>query len=123
MAGRSTLQAHPHGTLARARNHGQSCERDRTGFTELFTKPSARIPHPAPQTDGTAELSVSDSSRSGPSASSCPEACPRCGGSGQLRTGHGAYRTCLHCAGRGSMASDQGAMLQGRLPARAAARA
>ncbi|NBW62408.1 MAG: molecular chaperone DnaJ, partial [Synechococcaceae bacterium WB4_1_0192] len=27
--------------------------------------------------------------------------CPRCGGSGQLRTGHGAYRTCLHCAGLG----------------------
>jgi len=29
------------------------------------------------------------------------QACPRCGGSGQLRTGHGAYRTCLDCAGLG----------------------
>jgi len=27
--------------------------------------------------------------------------CPRCGGSGQLRTGHGSYRSCLECAARG----------------------
>ena len=29
--------------------------------------------------------------------------CPRCGGSGQLRTGHGAYRSCLDCAARGTV--------------------
>jgi hypothetical protein len=32
--------------------------------------------------------------------------CPRCGGSGQLRTGHGAYRTCLECAARGIIATN-----------------
>jgi len=33
--------------------------------------------------------------------------CPRCGGSGQLRTGHGGYRTCLECAARGILNNDR----------------
>lgn len=33
--------------------------------------------------------------------------CPRCGGSGQLRTGHGGYRTCLDCAARGILGNDR----------------
>jgi len=33
--------------------------------------------------------------------------CPRCGGSGQLRTGHGGYRTCLECAARGILYNDR----------------
>jgi hypothetical protein len=113
----------PARNLPRARGDGQPCQRERTGLAKLFTKPSAPNTHPGPHTDGTAEPAVSDPSRSGPTANTNQEACPRCGGSGQLRTGHGAYRTCLDCAGRGSIANDQVAMLQGRLPARAAVRA
>lgn len=30
--------------------------------------------------------------------------CPRCGGSGHLRSERGTYRTCLHCAARGIVA-------------------
>jgi DnaJ-class molecular chaperone len=62
-------------------------------------------------TVGTIRTSVSDLSMPlQPSIQACgdpspPPACPRCGGSGQLRTGHGAYRTCLECAGRGWIGS------------------
>ena len=84
---------------------------------QLFTKPSAPIAPPGPHTDGTAEPAVSEPSRSGrpSSAERIEQRCPRCGGSGQLRTGHGAYRSCLHCAGRGLLndLSAQVATLQG----------
>lgn len=110
----------PGRTLPRARGVGQPCQRERTGSAEVFTKPSAPNSLPGPHTDRTVDSAVpapSRSNRSSQADNSQPEACRRCGGSGQLRTGHGAYRTCLDCAGRGS---TQGAMLQGRLPARAA---
>jgi hypothetical protein len=114
----------PAGTLPQACGGDQPCQRERTGLAKLFTMPSAPIAHSGPHTDGNVNHSVSQPSRSGQTASTSQEACPRCGGSGQLRTGHGAYRTCLHCAGRGSTISigDQGAKLQGNLPARAMAR-
>jgi hypothetical protein len=110
-------------TLTQALEANQPCQRERTARGELFTKPSAPIHPLAPHTGGTAEPAVSDPSRSGrPSpALSSEQRCPRCGGSGQLRTGHGAYRSCLHCAGRGIL--DQGAMLQAIPAARAASKA
>lgn len=107
----------PGRTLPRARVAGQPCQRERTGSAEVFTKPSAPNPFLGPHTDRTVHSAVPVPSRSSLTDRSQQDACPRCGGSGQLRTGHGAYRTCLDCAGRGS---TQGAMLQGRLPARAA---
>jgi hypothetical protein len=113
----------PARTLTQAIRANQPCQRERTACRELFTKPSAPIHPPGPHTDVTAEPAVSDPSRSGRTipALSAEQRCPRCGGSGQLRTGHGAYRSCLHCAGRGIL--DQGAILQGTPAARAAARA
>lgn len=42
---------------------------------------------------------------SGPIVDEAPPAaaqpCPRCGGSGHLRSERGTYRTCLDCAARG----------------------
>lgn len=99
-------------TLTQAGCRGHGCQRDHTAHRQLFTKPSAEIGLERRTLASTSRPSVSDLNAAArqPAATSSGAAvpsgtsmhrCPHCGGSGQLRTGHGSYRSCLECAARG----------------------